>query len=232
MSSSISISSLSEFKPHKEEWDYLIILDAMRYDYFKRLWLYEGELSPALALGSCTLDFLKAIPKLDAVCFSSHPFILQAKTKFKKVIECGWNHLLGTCLPQYVTSRFLREGKPKPSILWYIQPHHPYIGGVNIPVPIFRGLKLSPQGVTSDLLAQLKVKGVLLKAYEANARYVITHIRFSLLPHLRGKIIITSDHAEGLGEPYVPEQKPVFSHPCGLDSLELRLIPVLRLEKP
>jgi len=231
MRCNMSISNLSEFNPCKEDWDYLIILDSMRYDYFKKLWLYEGEVEPAISLGSCTLDFIRALDRIEAVCFSSHPFVLQARAKFGKVIDCGWNEYLGTCLPQHVTSKFLMEGKPKPAILWYIQPHHPYVGGVKINVPIFRNLKLVPQRDTSRFLEQLKKLGLLLNAYESNARLIVSHVKFFLLPHLKGKIIITSDHGEGLGEPYTPKDKPVYSHPCGLASLELRLIPVLRLTR-
>jgi len=42
---------------------------------------------------------------------------------------------------------------------------------------------------------------------------------------MRGKIVITSDHAEGLGIPLREGDKPVFSHPCGSNELEVRLIP-------
>jgi len=237
MRSSISISSLRNinlraleyFHPSEEEWDYLIILDAMRYDYFAYLWIWHEHTKPYYSLGSCTLDFLQALRPLNMPCFTSHPFVLGAKGRFRELIDCGWNNYLGTALPEYITHAFLGLGKPKPTVLWYLQPHHPYIGGFRVPVPIWRGLKMVPQKDTSRLLEQLKRDGLLLRAYEDNARYIIHHIYFKLLPHLQGRIIITSDHGEGLGEPYQSGEKPVFSHPCGSGSSELRIVPVLRL---
>jgi len=231
MSFNISISDLREFRPSEEEWNYLIILDAMRYDYFADLWIWQGELEPRWALGSCTLDFLKAIKPLNAPCFSSHPLVLGARKRFRKVIDCGWNDYLGTVLPEYITKTFLSCGKPKRAVLWYLQPHHPYIGGFRIPVPIWRNLKLVPQRETSYTLERLRRSGQLLRAYESNARFILHHVYFKLLPHLHGQIIITSDHGEGLGKPYYLGEKPVFSHPCGAVSSELRIIPLLRIQR-
>jgi len=43
----------------EEEWDYLIILDACRYDYFSAFWknYFDGELEKRVSLGSCMLEW-------------------------------------------------------------------------------------------------------------------------------------------------------------------------------
>jgi len=43
----------------EEEWDYLIILDACRYDYFESLYkeFFDGELEKRVSLGSDTLKW-------------------------------------------------------------------------------------------------------------------------------------------------------------------------------
>lgn len=45
-------------KVMREEWDYLIILDACRYDYFAAIWenYFDGELEKRVSLGSGTLE--------------------------------------------------------------------------------------------------------------------------------------------------------------------------------
>jgi len=47
-------------KVMEEDWDYLIILDACRYDFFS--WMYskyfEGKLIKAKSVGSCTVEWL------------------------------------------------------------------------------------------------------------------------------------------------------------------------------
>ena len=45
----------------QENWDYLIILDACRYDYFKRSVhnFFTGTLIEAVSGGSCTLEWCK-----------------------------------------------------------------------------------------------------------------------------------------------------------------------------
>ncbi len=44
----------------RESWDYLIILDACRYDYLERCYLnfFQGELSKKMSNGSCTSEWL------------------------------------------------------------------------------------------------------------------------------------------------------------------------------
>ena len=43
----------------EEKWDYLIILDACRYDYFESLYkeFFDGDLEKRISLGSNTIEW-------------------------------------------------------------------------------------------------------------------------------------------------------------------------------
>ena len=65
------------------DWDWLIILDACRYDYFARLWK-KSKVEPRLSPASCTLGFLDWLPKIDnSVVITGHPFVINNQ----KIIE-------------------------------------------------------------------------------------------------------------------------------------------------
>ncbi len=217
-------------------WDWLIILDACRYDYFKRLWR-RSKVEPRVSPASCTiafLDWLRPIP--DSVVVTGHPFVLSRKDKFTEVIDAGFDYRLNTCPPWYV-SRALRHNygrilKFRRKILWFLQPHHPHIGEPKLNAGIFKDVRtreLSPQIRTTLLFMKAKREGTLSKSYEGNLRLVIEELE-RILPLLRGRVVITSDHGEGLGEPLRPQDRPVFSHPCGMEEWEVRLVPFTVLE--
>ena len=135
-------------------WDYLIILDACRYDYFKRLYknydnLKEGKLEKRKSRGSNTTEWLKKTfkePMEDVTYISANPFInskgmdlgevkgsvkgeWNPKGKFKEIIDAWlthWNEELNTVHPKDLT-KLVKENKDKKLIVHYIQPHSPYI---------------------------------------------------------------------------------------------------------
>ena len=129
-----------------ERWDFLIILDACRYDYFERLhWDYfAGELMKKISAGSCTNEWRdKSFPDYydDIVYISANPQISAntpvygylASEHFCKVHEVwktGWDSNLGTVLPETLTSAAIDIVKKTPGkrfIIHYIQPHAPYL---------------------------------------------------------------------------------------------------------
>jgi len=213
------------------KWDWLIILDACRYDYFTKLWKI-GRIEPRISLESCSIGVLELMPEIpDSILITGHPFPLKRKDKFTEIIDVGFDYNLSTSPPNYIT-RWLRENylyacKFKRRILWFLQPHHPYIGDVKLDVRIYEDPKtkrLTPQAKTEYLLKKAKEDGILEKAYESNLKLVLRTVKW-LITVLKGKIVITSDHGEGLGEPLRPGDKPIYSHPCNRDELEVRLIP-------
>jgi len=136
----------------KEDWDFLIILDACRYDYFKRVYkkyIDRGNLKKAISPTTRTMAWLnKVFPGFydDIVYISASPYITSkaeivgqygdkydGKKHFYKIIDVwdfGWNDTVTSVFPGEINKAFLdvrREHRDKRFILHYMQPHEPYI---------------------------------------------------------------------------------------------------------
>ena len=154
-------------KVMEEEWDYLIVLDACRYDCFSKLYnkFLEGTLERRLSLGSCTSEWCKRnfteyYP--DVIYISANPHInskakifgFQAKRHFYKIIDVwnnGWDDKLGTVPPERVNEATLRAIKSYPKkrfIIHYLQPHAPYIS------PKFQSLGFSKPHPHAGIILQ------------------------------------------------------------------------------
>ena len=129
-----------------EEWDYLIILDACRYDYFAKLYseFFIGRLEKRISMGSCTTEWCLRQFKgyyADVIYVSGNPFInskveiggFNASKHFFKVIDVwnfGWSEELGTVPPKAINRAVLDlipRFPRKKLIVHYLQPHVPYI---------------------------------------------------------------------------------------------------------
>ena len=142
----------------KEDWDFLVIVDACRYDYFKKVYrkYLRGRLEKRISLGHHTLVFCKNTFQRyydDVIYISSSPYIngkgvkfegWKAKDHFYKIVDVwdkGWDKEKRTVLPE-VLSRFalreIKKNKNKRFIIHYMQPHYPYLSGSLIPKSIER----------------------------------------------------------------------------------------------
>jgi len=140
------------------DWDYLIILDACRYDDFKELYsrYLNGKLKKRLSRGSSTPEWLvKTFPegKYDMTYISANPFInskgvslsklidvgnyksnWNAKDKFKTIIdlwEYGFEKEIGVVHPKTTTKEASKYLNKKKLIIHYMQPHRPYFISTN-----------------------------------------------------------------------------------------------------
>lgn len=132
----------------ERKWDYLIILDACRYDYFERIYkdfLKKGNLQKVISPGSCTEEWLKKTFQNenyeDLVYVSSMPHINSKGIDvydfksdcFKDVLDVwdfGWNKELETVPPQEVNNGTMRALEKYPHsrmVIHYAQPHGPYL---------------------------------------------------------------------------------------------------------
>lgn len=130
----------------QEQWDYLIILDACRYDYFERIYsnYLRGQLVKKLSLGSSTVEWRdNSFTKYydDVVYISSNPRLssnIRVKGflgnehfyKMYDVWKDGWDEKRGTVLPSTVTNAamgIIKNIKNKRVIIHYLQPHAPYL---------------------------------------------------------------------------------------------------------
>ncbi len=219
-----------------EEWDYLIILDACRYDYFKEYnTILEGRLEKKLSSGSCTYEWLEknfaGEHYSDTVYITANPrihtgwfkkWILKNCNPFyhiENVWKYAWNEKSETVTPREMTKATIKTINKYPSkriIIHYLQPHPPYIDEYG--EKIIKSKLLNPlrRGEVSRETAK--------KAYIRNLTLALKEIK-KLIYHLKGKIIITADHGECFGEWLL------FSHPGKTYVKELVEIPWLTIEK-
>jgi len=135
----------------EEKWDFLIILDACRYDYFKDVYrnYLDGNVKKAISPAIHTMDWLnKVFPNYydNIVYISANPYInskievtdpdgnkYKGKKHFFKIIDVwkwGWDSKLGTVPPGEVNKAVVKvkdNYRNKRFIVHYIQPHAPYI---------------------------------------------------------------------------------------------------------
>ena len=130
-----------------ENWDYLIVLDACRYDTFEKVYrdYLDGELSKGISSCISTPGWLEGHFRdgdyRDVVYISGNPHINSRKTGegfnvrkcFHKVVDVwnfGWDNKLGTVHPREINNAFMKEFKRFPNrryVLHYLQPHAPFL---------------------------------------------------------------------------------------------------------
>lgn len=129
-----------------ERWDYLIVLDACRFDFFAETYrdYLDGVLMMKKSLGTSTNEWRdKCFPGYydDIIYISANPQICDksavygytAGEHFGTVHELWkdhWDRELGTVRPEVVTrlaSEIIRATPGKRFIIHYLQPHAPYL---------------------------------------------------------------------------------------------------------
>ncbi|MFP4117059.1 MAG: hypothetical protein ACLFQ8_02865 [Candidatus Aenigmatarchaeota archaeon] len=149
---------MKEQNINQEDWDYLIVLDACRYDAFEKVHskYLEGELEKRLSKGSSTTGWLEnSFPgDYDYLYISSNPFVnslghslsdistgyyssWRATEHFGKIVDSwnlDWDHDLETVTPEKLTKRAVKhieedDSKDRRTIIHYMQPHRPYLEG-------------------------------------------------------------------------------------------------------
>ena len=132
----------------QEDWNFLIILDACRYDYFEKLYrqYLNGTLYKKYSVGTSTNEWLNnSFPDFydDIIYISANPHINAslevygycAGKHFHQVHELwkdGWDNRIGTVRPETVTDRTITllnriNTNDKRVVVHYIQPHAPYL---------------------------------------------------------------------------------------------------------
>lgn len=216
------------------EWDYLIILDACRYDVFKEVNWIEGELSKVVSKGSHSVEFLNAnftdyyyntiyvtanphVSNYPSSQWAENQFISEEHFPYvNPVYSKNEYDEKGVSTPEGVTKEALRTKKDFPDskmIVHYMQPHGPLIG------------KTSVKGRTVD---EIVFNGGSLEeareAYKANLERALESVE-DLIEHLDGQIVITADHGELFGE------YGITGHPPEIYFQELVEVPWLEIDK-
>lgn len=141
----------------EEDWDYLIVLDACRYDFFEKVYTdyLEGDLERRKSVASSTPEWASKVftGEHDITYFSSNPFINDAGLPLNEIdwgSSCGyewnatehitniidvwhegWDDELGTVTPEKMNEVVLEHMDEAEgadrTIIHYMQPHAPYI---------------------------------------------------------------------------------------------------------
>jgi hypothetical protein len=253
LASSLSLYGIKKQRDmvHGTDWDTLIILDACRYDYFESEYrnilgkfLNDSKLRKLKSPASWTYTWLNRVfdGKYNFTVYSAHAGINSrsvagreeyvATDHFKRIVDVwdgGWDTNLGTVRPETVNKVVLEDicrGRFKgKNIIWYLQPHAPWIGKTKL---AGRSKDYSDKSAISELKKKFK-KGEISretfqKAYRDNLRLVLENVA-KLIPYLSGKIVISADHGELLGE------WGLLDHPGHLKFKQLREVPWLEINK-
>lgn len=238
-----------------EEWDVLIILDACRYDVFKKYNTINGRLEYRFSRGSSTKEFLiqnflrHPYRKnfLDTVYVTANPFVdLLLSGKFHKIYSVwryGWDDNLNTVPPTIIAKESLKAYYANPDkrlIIHFMQPHSPFIGTKHFLEFGFRQLReaaLSGKANANDTgwwqLARRNKLDIsqVWQAYKQNLQFVLPVVK-NLINNLGGKIVVTSDHGNLFGEkPHFLYPFSEFGHPSGLYVEQLVKVPWLIVNK-
>jgi hypothetical protein len=147
----------------------------------------------------------------------------------EEVWDWGWNTRLETVPPERVTEAALDANIPsgKRMIIHYMQPHLPFL-------PTNYGDYLSETdsnqnavqitqenyglGTVEDLIGSDMSKEEFWEKYKFNLKAVLQEVD-RLIGELDGKIVITADHGEAVGE------YSIYTHPVGIRIEELVKVP-------
>ena len=231
----------------EEDWDNLIILDACRYDLF--LEVTGSEADYIISRGSSTAEFLKeniaGHKYADTVVVTANPIVSRmVKNNFHKILpvwKAAWDYELNTVLPQTMIQYALESERKYPDkrlIVWFIQPHYPFIENPEIyPSGMKRALEVTKFN-RSNIRASNPWKEVAMgnleidkvwQAYKRNLQIVIPYA-FELARQLKGKTVITADHGETFERLRFPLPVRVAGHPHRTHILSLVKVPWLVFE--
>jgi len=164
----------------------------------------EEILSPGGAEGNSSPFNPANWPSLNAASFQS----------VEEVWQDGWDDTLGTVPPRRVTDRAIAVGRnrdPKRLIVHYMQPHQPFIGVVG-------GDDEPPDWTRGNYWNALQrgeiSQSVLWDAYEDNLQLVLDEVALLWENLDAGRMIVSSDHGNALGEWGVYGHPNGFLHPA------------------
>lgn len=204
----------------------LIVLDDARYDAFSMLYrrYLRGHLTRAHVPPPNTYGWLPrafSVPEFESIrifyaglSIESHDIMIgRFVPKNRNVEVFGIRPRLfkdlGTVHPSEVNDVVFRIGLSGRDIVWYAQPHFPWITDPELSRALIREALLHdfvPPDIVADKLRRLKIdRKRVVNAYYGNLALVLTYVG-KLLNYVRSGgvkydvIAVTSDHGELLGE--------------------------------
>jgi len=235
----------SEIDVMDESWDVLIVLDACRADLFEEVANMDEYDSYEVreSAGSATRQWTKANfsgqARTDTIYVTGNPVVSRwvgtAFYKFVEVWRDAFDPELGTVPAQPVTEAAIEAYGSNPEkrlIVHYLQPHYPFVKDPDLRFTRFEGtdeLEVSEartgasdvwEAVALDLVGSKEA----WNAYGRNLEYVLEEIK-PLLEAVSGRVVITSDHGNAIGERARPIPMKLYGHPTGIRHPVLRDVP-------
>jgi hypothetical protein len=201
----------------EREWDVLVVLDACRPDLLRSVAPdvdFLGDVETVRSVGSSSSEWLEntfrdrpetgATVMVTGNTWTDRYLDAHAFAAVDEVWKYAWDDDHGTVPPEAVTDRAIalaRERDPERLVVHYMQPHHPFV-----PDPLAGDDGMARTGSHSSgsnpwvLLRRGEVTTDRVReAYEANLRYVLPEVE-ALLSNVDGRVAITADHGNLLGE--------------------------------
>jgi hypothetical protein len=212
------------------EWDNLIILDGCRYDVFSEESGLPGTLRRRVSGGSESWEFLSrnfgGAKCHDTIYITANPhwYKLEDNTFYDVVdlLDEEWDAEKGTVLPEDVTKRSKKVSNEFPNkklIIHFMQPHFPFLGPTAKDLN-HKGLTIHLETESEATLPNVWAAAqrgevaaeAVQEAYRENLQIVLNQVE-ALIDHLEGKIVVTADHGNLIGETLKPVPISGFGHP-------------------
>lgn len=236
----------------EEDWDTLFLMDACRYDLWESAdtpWDPSGHrISP----NSYTVGFLQETfsnrKYPDTVYVTANPQAhIHLDSLFHREInvwDWGWNDELGTVKPEVIAEavREAHETYPHKRILaHFMQPHFPFIGpcGRELTHRGYANTRAIAKGNDGketistiwDLLADEVIsEKKVWNAYRENLEIALSEVE-ALSEGIDGKITISSDHGNLIGERMFPIPMKGYGHPPDVQKTELVKVPWIEINQ-
>lgn len=218
-----------------KDWDVCIILDACRYDMFcdavsERGW--DGTTEYITSLGSSTEEwtygtFLERHEDDLVYATANLRLGILADELNSKLVDYQFTERDAfdgvTTHPETTTDLALEVANNYPDkrlLVHYLQPHEPFLpSSKRLPAAKYRHT-IEPRPPTVD-------REWIYPAYHENLDLVLDEVERLIenLPEPVGRVAITADHGELLGEPVGPLRVPCYDHPTGIRTEELTKVP-------
>lgn len=241
-----------------EDWDTLLLLDGCRYDLFEERCNLDGHLESRISQGSDSHEFIAANftgrELHDTVYVTSNPYVSSVDEgtfhAIENVLTVGWDDELRVVPPWTMREAVVdaHERYPDKRIIGhFMQPHFPFIGEIgqqyahggtpdrdvdsyyhevisegedDNDISVWYKLQFKLDGVTEDWVRE---------AYAENLDLVLDEVE-QLLDDIEGKVVLSADHGNLIGDWIGPIPCRGYGHPRHLHVQPLVKVPWFVIE--
>lgn len=225
------------------DWDTLIILDACRADLFEETvdteqWDSYKKINSGAGATPTWFKRKWSEEYGDVVYVAGTPILSRrAPGSFHRVIEC-WQDAINEDLngpdPKVVTESAIEAHEQYPHkrvVVHYMQPHYPFLCDPDLHFTEFSGTKewdvnADPRAgnVWEALRGGIVTKNEVWDGYKRNLEYVLEEVD-GLLEEIDGRVVISADHGNMMGEWTYPIPFREYGHPMHLNQPSLTDVP-------